>query len=59
LEEDCEVKVLEAWRAAMEEGRMCVMEIQKKVLGDLKDWDSNVLGYLEKRIKKVKRELET
>jgi hypothetical protein len=30
-EEDGEVKVLEAWRAAMEEGHICVMEIKKGV----------------------------
>ena len=42
----------------MEEGCDCIMAIQKKVLGVLKEWDKNVLGELEKRIKKVRRELE-
>lgn len=57
-EEDCENKVVEAWRTAVEEGYNTMMEVQKKVLGDLWEWDKNVLGELEKRIKKVKRELE-
>ncbi|KAJ1266325.1 hypothetical protein BS78_08G142200 [Paspalum vaginatum] len=34
------------------------MEAQKCVRGDLHDWDRNVLGELEKRISKVKKELE-
>ena len=53
-EEDCETKVVETWRGAMEEGCDCIMAIQKKVLGVLKEWDKNVLGELEKRIKKVR-----
>jgi len=57
-EEDCETKVVETWRGAMEEGCDCIMAIPKKVLGVLKEWDKNVLGELEKRIKKVRRELE-
>jgi hypothetical protein len=34
------------------------VEIQRKLLGELWEWDRNVLGELESRIKKVKRELE-
>lgn len=30
----------------------------RKVAGDLKDWDANVLGELGKRIKALKHELE-
>jgi hypothetical protein len=35
-----------------------MMEIQKRVLGDLWTWDKEVLGELEKRINKAKRDLE-
>jgi len=53
-EEDCETKVVEAWRGAMEEGCDYIMAIQKKDLEELKEWDKSVLGELEKRIKKVR-----
>jgi len=51
-------KVEKAWLEAMKEGASSVMEIQNCVLRDLHDWDKNVLGELEKRINKVKKELE-
>jgi hypothetical protein len=35
-----------------------VAEAVRKVAIDLQDWKSNVLGDIEKRIKKVKKELE-
>ena len=38
-------------------GVSCIMEIQRKVLQELWEWDRNVLGELEKHISKVK-ELE-
>lgn len=57
-EEECEIRVIEAWGRAMEEGSNCMMETQRKVLGDLWDWDRNILGDLEKRIKRLKGELE-
>jgi hypothetical protein len=31
----------------------------KVVAGELMDWSTNILGDLEKRVKKIKRELET
>jgi hypothetical protein len=31
----------------------------KVVTGELMDWSTNILGDLEKRVKKIKRELET
>lgn len=34
------------------------MEMQKRTLGDLWEWDRNVLGDLERRINKVKKDLE-
>ena len=35
-----------------------MVEMQKNVLCDLWEWDRNVLGELERRIKRAKRELE-
>jgi len=57
-EEECEIRVIEAWDRAMEEGCNSMMERQRKVLGDLWDWDRNILGELEKRIKRLKSVLE-
>jgi hypothetical protein len=57
-EEDCATRVEEAWMGAINEGEVSIMKIQKKVLGELWSWDKNVLGDLEKRISRVKRELE-
>jgi hypothetical protein len=42
----------------MEGGNTTLVEVQRKVLEELWDWDRNVLGELEKRISKAKRELE-
>jgi hypothetical protein len=50
--------VLKAWENDLEEGCHNLVEVQKKILGDLWEWDRNVLGELEKRIDNVKRELE-
>ena len=58
LEEECTGRVVQAWSNAMDMGVSCVMEIQKKVLQELWEWDRNVLGELKKRISKVKKELE-
>ncbi|RLN08650.1 hypothetical protein C2845_PM11G28210 [Panicum miliaceum] len=57
-EEDCAARVEEAWVKALSEGDNSLMEVQKRVLGELWEWDRNVLGELEKRISKVKKELE-
>ena len=57
-EEECTMKVEESWVAAMEGGNTTLVEVQRKVLEELWDWDRNVLGELEKRISKAKRELE-
>ena len=51
-EEECEFRVMEVWGRAMEEGWNSMMQMQMKVLGDLWEWDRNILGELEKRIKK-------
>lgn len=47
-----------AWTEAMELGAVEMVEIQKKILGDLWEWDRNVLGESEKRINRVKKDLE-
>lgn len=59
LEEDeCEARVTDAWERAMGEGSTSMVEVQRKMLSELWQWDRNVLGELEKRINKVKKELE-
>lgn len=58
LEEECEARVEEAWGGALLGGDANVMELQRKVLGELWEWDRSVLGVLEKRVKNAKRELE-
>lgn len=42
----------------MEDGEFDMLQFQRKMFGELHNWDRNVLGELEKRISKVKRELE-
>jgi hypothetical protein len=42
----------------MYSGAVGMMWIQRRILSDLWEWDRNVLGELEKRINKVKKELE-
>ena len=48
----------EAWQRAMNGQQKNVCAALKLVAGDLMEWSTNVLGDLEKRIKKVKTELE-
>jgi hypothetical protein len=57
-EEDCAERVKKAWSDALEAGACNVTEIQDFVLRDLHEWDKNVLGELDRRISKVKKELE-
>ena len=54
-EEDCQARVMESWGKAIEEGCRGMMEIQRKILGELWEWDRNILGELEERIKKNQR----
>jgi len=56
-EDDCEARVIDAWERAMGEGSANIVEMQRKMLSELWQWDRNVLGELEKRINKVKKEL--
>jgi hypothetical protein len=58
-EEECSKIVEQAWKVAMEKGKTCVMDLQGEVLEELWVWDKDVLGELERRIKKVKKELES
>jgi hypothetical protein len=46
------------WAREVEGNRKGVADAVKGVLGELVDWSRNVLGDLEKGIKKLKKELE-
>ena len=46
------------WKDALEQGEGSVVGALKAVAGGLKNWSSNILGDLEKRAKKLKKELE-
>ena len=58
LEEDCEQLVTEAWEDATRKGNGRVMERLKCVSRSLDKWSREVLGDLQKRIKKLRAELE-
>ena len=49
---------MESWGKAIEEACRGMMEIQRKILGELWEWDRNILGELEERIKKIRSDLE-
>uniref|UniRef100_A0A8R7TP82 Endonuclease/exonuclease/phosphatase domain-containing protein n=1 Tax=Triticum urartu TaxID=4572 RepID=A0A8R7TP82_TRIUA len=57
-EEDCEAIVNNAWAKAKRRGETTIQGMLSMVAGDLKNWDANVLGDLQKRIKDLKKELE-
>ncbi|XP_073353634.1 uncharacterized protein [Aegilops tauschii subsp. strangulata] len=57
-EEDCEAVVNNAWATAAARGVNKAADKLHAVACDLKEWDTNVLGNLEKRINQLKRELE-
>ena len=57
LEEDCICRVEKAW-TDIDAGAVTLVDIQRNILGDLKERDRNVLGVLEKRISRLKKELE-
>ena len=50
--------VTDAWNKVVEQGAPQVMEALKGVATSLTDWSNNVLGDLEKRVRKLKVELE-
>uniref|UniRef100_A0A453JHV2 Uncharacterized protein n=1 Tax=Aegilops tauschii subsp. strangulata TaxID=200361 RepID=A0A453JHV2_AEGTS len=57
-EEGCEEIVRNAWSDASLRGENDLPQKLTRTMGDLKNWDTNVLGDLEKRIKTIKTELE-
>jgi hypothetical protein len=57
-EEACRDIVESSWAREVQVNNKGVVEAVSGVLGDLVDWSKNVLGDLEKRIKKIKKELE-
>lgn len=56
-EEKCAEVVGEAWKAAMEAPQCSSHEALKEVARGLKHWSTNVLGDLEKRVKKNKKRM--
>jgi hypothetical protein len=57
-EEECRDVVENGWKREMELNNKGAMGAVRGILGVLVDWSKNVLGDLEKRIKKLKKELE-
>lgn len=57
-EEECSERVKEAWENAISNDGVSLLEIQSRVLGELWEWDREVMGDLEKRIKNARRDLE-
>ena len=57
-EEGCEEVISNAWYTAHLRGENSLSQKLRRVAGDLKSWDTNILGDLEKRIKAIKVELE-
>ena len=57
-EENCVVIVENAWKLSMNTGTGVVADAVRGVANDIWDWSRNVLGDLEKRIKRAKRELD-
>jgi hypothetical protein len=58
LEENCDSVVNNAWDTAKVKGYQNTSEFLKSVSGDLHTWSREVLGGMQKRIKKLKAELE-
>ena len=56
-EEGCRQVIKEAC-VSNDEGERCLLDNIRGVSASLKDWSVNVLGDLEKRLKKAKKELE-
>lgn len=57
-EDDYEPLVKKAWEEAFQPGATGVKEGLEGVAGVLKDWSHNVLGDLEKQIKRLKKKLD-
>lgn len=59
LEEESWKEVIkDAWEGAATHGNVPLADLLKTVEDDLQLWNTNVLGVLEKNLKKVKKELE-
>ncbi len=58
FEEECSTVVKNDWQAATISGHNSIHDTLRYVAGELKNWDQNVLGDIEKRIKILKKELE-
>jgi hypothetical protein len=58
LEEDCEQVVQSAWKEATDRGASNTMDLISSVSKDLPNWSRDVLGDLQQRIKKLRKELE-
>lgn len=54
-EEQCRGVVAEAWEMAVGGSEGKVMEALKGVAASLQNWSTNILGDLEKRLKKAKK----
>jgi hypothetical protein len=59
LEEDCERIVSDAWNLAKQRGHKELKDMIKAVSSDLHVWSEEVLGDMQQRIKKLKKELES
>lgn len=59
MEDNCADVVAAAWAASDVWGEGRVMDKLRSVANSLYSWNVNVLGDLEKRIKKLKKELES
>ena len=57
-EEECMSRAEEAWLSSLGDGEVNMMQLQKRVLGELWTWDREVLGELQKRINKARKDLE-
>jgi exonuclease III/phage terminase Nu1 subunit (DNA packaging protein) len=58
LEEDCDTIVNNAWDVAKIKGCKNTADLLKSVSGELHTWSREVLGDMQKRVKKLKTELE-
>jgi hypothetical protein len=55
LEEKCAEVVEDAWKEAIQQPNTSTHNAIKVVAASLSNWSHNVLGDLEKRVKKLKR----
>jgi gas vesicle protein len=58
MEDECEKVVTSAWKDAAERGAADTMSFLKAVSKDLHVWSRDILGDLQQRIKKLRKELE-